>query len=117
MPDYRPVPLHEAAERVRRLGQRTPRWTLHIEDGRPVVRDDAFHQVVFRIEGMWTPDLVHLLGAYSTDALVALAELLWMISASNCSTRVVNTAQRLVQALDLDGNYLPPEIKAVVDAR
>jgi hypothetical protein len=114
MPDHAPIPLRDAAERVRRLGQRTPWWELSLHEGQPVVIDSGVHQVVFSIHGMWTPDLVWLLTVYGTNALLSLAELLWMISADGGSRRVVSAARTFVAALDLDGHRTPAEIKAFI---
>jgi hypothetical protein len=115
MPDHRPIPLREAAERIRLLGQRTPWWVLAVVDGQPVVLDAGVREVVFSIHGAWTPDLVRLFNTYRTSALVALAELLWMISTDGAPTRVRSAAHTFIAQLDLDGHRVPPEVRTALD--
>ncbi|MEO6081940.1 MAG: hypothetical protein ABIQ18_02425 [Umezawaea sp.] len=85
-------------QRLRKLINRTPRWTSGEIDERPVMIDDSGN-VILRFEGPWASDLARLFTHLTYDVGIRLLALLEAAP----GTAAQQSAVGFLEALRLDG--------------
>lgn len=87
-------------EVFRQFARETPRWSVEMVDGQPVVVAYTDH-VIARLDGPWAPAVARFLDVVCGDELCAIGELLWLVGNGDIRRAQV-CAERLLTSLRLD---------------